>query len=77
MSQGFELYIVAHTDFSGSTETSRMEMVIEKLFYSPLKHMTRLLAREYLTDMSNYLRFYAPLTPQKANIWLRYKLSSS
>lgn len=56
------------TDFSDRSQTMRMEMVIEKLVYSPLNHMTRLLVRQYLIDMSNYLCAYSPLTPQKANI---------
>jgi hypothetical protein len=60
-----------------SSQTTRIEMVIEKFVYSTLNHMTRLLAREYFIDMSNYLCVYASLTPQKANIWLRYKLRSS
>ena len=59
------------TDFSDSSQTMRMEMIIEKLVYSPLNHMTLLLAREYFIDMSSYLCVYAPLTPQKVNIWPR------
>jgi len=61
MSQGFELYIMTRTDFSDSSRITRIEMVIEKVVYPPLNHMTRLLAREYFIDCPIIYVFMPPV----------------